>query len=214
MQQSVTKFNIFLGRVSLIILFFFNQSLLFAQQAKYLDSLTSILSTEKSKERKTETLLVLSEYLLSKDPFKALNYALDAESLAEESGNKKQLSKAQELAGKSYFYNGLVAESIKYFYRNLEIQKLQGSKSDLANAYANLGAAWLTDGNMKNAEYFILQAQSNMENSKISKVDSISVNFYSTIYNHLSLIYRSNNELDKAEKYSLQSIRVSQNKFV
>jgi len=209
--QPLTIFDFHLVRISLVIVFALNQSALFSQNSTYLDSLTSVLRTEQSKVSKTETLLLLCEYLLSLDPFKALNYSLDAESLAEESGNNKQLSKAQELAGKAYFYNGLVAESIKNFYRNLEIQKLHGSKSDLANAYANLGAAWLMDGDLKKAEDFFLQAQKTLGNPEMSRSDSISVNFNSTVYNNLSLVYRYKNELDKAEKYAVQSVLLARN---
>lgn len=177
----------------------------------YLDSLTTKLVNEKSKVKKTEILLLLSEYLLSIDPFKALNYALDATSLAEQSKNDIQLSKAHELVGKAFFYNGLIAESIKYFYKKLEIEKKSGSRTELAYAYANLGAVWLTQGDFNKAEDLFLQALTRLGNPEISKTDSLSININSTIYNNLSLVYRNKNQIDKAENYAFQSVLLSRN---
>lgn len=199
-------------RIILIFLFSHNHFELFSQQSKNVGSSTADrVDADLSKYRRIETLLKLSENQLSIDPFKALNYALQAGHLAEESSNPKQLSRAHILTGKAYFYHGLLAESIKYFYRDLEIQKNQGSPSDLANAYANLGAAWLVEGNVKKAQFFLLQALNIQGNKVLNKTDSISINFTATIYNNLSVIYRTKNELDKAEKYALESIRLSRN---
>ncbi|MFH0815328.1 MAG: tetratricopeptide repeat protein [Methanobacteriota archaeon] len=125
-----------------------------------------------------------------------------AASIFTDVGDKRGLSKALTGIGSSYFAIGDNKMALEYHEKAAKVIESIGDVRLLAYALANAGGVLIKTPNYKLAEINSLRAISILE--KLGETDKTA-----PIYQNLSLIYRGENNLDKALDYALKGHKIS-----
>jgi len=127
--------NKYLLFVSLVFI-----SYCFNAQNKQIDSLLTLLKTDKEDTNKVKHLNTLSdEYRLLGDYDKGLLYGKQALTLGKNIGYKKGIGNSYIETGNIYFVQGNSPEALKNYFASLKIMEETGNKYGIASLYNNIG---------------------------------------------------------------------------
>lgn len=121
-------------------------------QDSYIDSLKTLIETQKADTNKVNTLNELSYEFTNIGEYQiALNYASQAKSLSEKLNFKKGLADAYTKIGLIYKDQSNYPEALKNYFAALKIDEEAGNKSGVAYAYNNIGIIYKNQDNYKEA---------------------------------------------------------------
>jgi len=174
-----------------------------AQNAE-VDSLKSVIANAAEDSTKVKTLLVLAGKYHISDSSAAIQYASEAQDLAERIGYKTGLAYAYKSIGLTNFYNSVPLEAVLNWELSLstftEINDLQGQ----SNMLNNLGAIYFYQGDDAKALDYYLQSLRLAEGIK----DSLRI---ATALVNIGAVYSGKESShDLAAKYYKQSIEMSE----
>lgn len=174
-----------------------------------LDSLNYLLETAKNDSLKVHQLVAISrEYLVNNIPM-SLEYAQKALELAEKSKSEDLIGYSMFNLGVSYFNQGLLEISTKYFYKYLDIQKGLNNVKGTANALVNLGAIHLQLKQYEKSrgcfEHALEVFKKEADGDGINKPGIEII----TIYNNLGIVSQNLDESAKAVDYYSRGISLA-----
>jgi tetratricopeptide (TPR) repeat protein len=177
-----------------------------AQEQSKLDSLNVLLETAPNDSVRIYQLVNISrEYYTNNIPM-SLEFAQKALTLAEKGKDENLVAYSLFNLGRSYFNQGFLEISTKYFYRYLDIQKAINNSRGTAYALVNLGAIHLQLKQFeKSREFFEHGLETLNQLAKDDDVDKPGTDII-TIYNNLGIVSQNLGETDKAIDYYTRGI--------
>jgi serine phosphatase RsbU (regulator of sigma subunit)/Tfp pilus assembly protein PilF len=129
-------------------------------QVSIVDSLVANLENLKEDSTKVKLLNEIAGKLYRSDPQRAIEYANEAQALAERIKYKKGSALAFRYIGSSNYNQGYFVEAAINWERALEINKALNDDRSIANNLSNLGAIYAQFGDeTKSIEYFLQALQ-------------------------------------------------------
>jgi tetratricopeptide (TPR) repeat protein len=180
-----------------------------AQEQSKLDSLNTLLETAPNDSARIYQLVNISrEYSNNNMPL-SLEYAQKALTLAEKGKDENLLAYSLFNIARSYFNQGFLEISTRYFYRYLDIQKSINNSRGIAYALVNLGAIHLQLKQFeKSREFFENGLETLNQLAKDDRIDKPGTDII-TIYNNLGIASQNLNETDKAIDYYSRGISLA-----
>jgi signal transduction histidine kinase len=179
-----------LGKLILYIVFIL---LLFPLELKGQDpdSLIQSLQKETNDTIRIKAFIKIVKFYNSKEPIKALPYALSLVKLAEKVNNEKFLTASYNQLGITYYYLGNTNQSAELFLKVLKTNEKNNDSLGISRSLNNIGLAYQDDNAYtKSLEYF-----------KQSLDIKLKIKDYPTLwttYMNIGLSYNSLKEYDKA----------------
>lgn len=175
--------------VLLTVVFIIQMHVLVAQTPET-DSMELVLKSQKGVQR-IKTLQNLANYFVDNSPEKAIIFAKEALTLAEQMDSTHLNDLTFQMLGEAFFYQDDTTNASYYFRRLLDLRLKKGDKRLIGNAYNNLGILARTSKNYDEALYYY---QKSLE-YKFTLQDSAGI---STTYNNIGVVYESMNKYDEA----------------
>jgi len=192
-----------------ILFVVFTHSPLAAQNQKKLDSLNYLLETADNDSTRIYRLVAISQEYSSNNMPLSLEYAQKALTLAEKGKDENLLAYSLFNIARSYFNQGFLEISTRYFYRYLDIQKAINNSRGIAYALVNLGAIHLQLKQFeKSREFFENGLETLNQLAKDDRIDKPGSDII-TIYNNLGIATQNLNETDKAIDYYCRGISLA-----
>jgi len=186
-----------------------NNSPLAAQNLKKLDSLNYLLDTADNDSARIYRLVAISQEYSSNNMPLSLEFAQKALTLAEKGKDENLLAYSLFNIARSYFNQGFLEISTRYFYRYLDIQKSINNSKGIAYALVNLGAIHLQLKQFeKSREFFEKGLETLNQLAKDDRIDKPGTDII-TIYNNLGIASQNLNETDKAIDYYSRGISLA-----
>ena len=95
---------------------------------------------------RVNSLLQQSKENFTNDPDKAINLANEAKALADRIDFQKGKALALKNIGIVYYFQGKHLEALDYYTQSLEVFKIIGDNSGIANLYSNIGVVYYDRG--------------------------------------------------------------------
>lgn len=207
--KSMFSFQKFIKLVALVV-FILAYQFSFCQGKTKVDSLILQLKAAEIDSTKIFINIELSQFYLTSDLSKALEYAENAVELAKKSGNAEILSKSLNNIGNVCFNQGFFELALTHYYRYLEIQKSLGNEKGIAKALINIGAISLNMNSFEQSKDKFAEALKTfkeLERKSINKKYSAEI---ITIYNNLGIACQNLKEYKQAENYYQTGIDLAQ----
>ena len=190
-----------LHRLLLIIVIFFLVELVIAQNFQKVDSLQLSLKITENPKDKIETYLILSKELENSNPAKALEYANNANNLAEEIGYEKGILNSMITIADLHWIMTEYKEAMDFAVKSKELAEELGKTKELALSTHVIGRVYLGLGDYhKSAEYFF-ESLSLFE--KTNDKEGLIMAF-----NSIGSVYFAQNKYEKALEYSFKSMNI------
>jgi tetratricopeptide (TPR) repeat protein len=123
-----------------------------AGQQNKIDSILTLLKTDKSDSNKVNHLNILShEYIFINDHSNAKVYSEKALFLALKLNNPKVIANSYFNLGSAYSYTGDYPEALENYFAALEIRDKIGDKKEIANTYSSIASVYFHQRNFKDA---------------------------------------------------------------
>jgi two-component system, NarL family, sensor kinase len=162
------------------------------------DSLQTLLIRAKSDSQKVDILNQLSATFLSSDFKKALDFALQAQALAETSGNRSGAGKSLLSAGMANYFQGNFEKSIACYLESLDIYEHLSDTRGIILVLNELGTLEKKNEDIKNSEQHLLRALDLSHSIQDSGLIAHSMN-------NVGHVYELQNDLTKAMEYYMES---------
>jgi signal transduction histidine kinase len=119
------------------------------------DSLIHSLPKETNDTVRIKAFIKIVKFYNSKEPIKALPYALSLVKLAEKVNNEKFLSASYNQLGITYYYLGITNQSAELFLKVLKVNEKNNDSLGISRSLNNIGLAYQDDNAFeKSLEYF------------------------------------------------------------
>src|SRR6056297_2118955 len=164
------------------------------------DTLTQY-TNETEAQQNILQLLELSETYRSKNPDKALTYALSAIKISKETSNYEVWSKAEYLAGFAHYVQNDFKEAVEHFEKSLDLSDNHGFIESKAAALNRLGNTYQLMGQYEQALRFYQQALT--INKKLENNQEIARNL-----TNLGSIYRLFGNYELAINQHLEALKI------
>lgn len=164
------------------------------------DTLTHYTSEAEARQNILE-LLELSETIRSKNPDKALSYALSAIKISKETNDYELWNKAEYLAGFAYYIQNDFSEAIVHFEKSLEISETHDFAEGKAAALNRMGNTYQLMGQYEQALKFYQQAL--IINKEIDNNQEIARNL-----TNLGSIFRMFGNYEQAINQHLEALKI------
>ncbi|MGZ3749733.1 MAG: tetratricopeptide repeat-containing sensor histidine kinase [Bacteroidia bacterium] len=182
-------FNIKKHKTLYITFIYFLLGITAFSQNKRIDSLLSVLKTDKEDSVKTKHLnKITEEYLDIGEYAKALLYGEQSLALSQRLGDKKSVAEAYNNIGEGYWRKGDYPEALKNHFIALKIREEIKYKKGIASSYNYIGIIYAKQGNDKEALKYTqaslkLQLELNNKNAAASAYNNIG-NIYDNQHNY------------------------------
>src|SRR6056297_1124807 len=184
----------------LILLLVFHLSPTLSLADNRIDSLKKKLESAVDTNR-LGILYNLSVLTIANSPEKAISFANQLLSEAENTGRDDYISSAYTMLGEGYFYQNNIKKSTEYFKKDLALHKKNKNNDGMADAYNNLGIVYKNSGNLDKAlEYYKKSLKLDKQ-----KKDSASIAYS---YNNLGVLYFKKGAYKKALDYYKKSYQI------
>jgi tetratricopeptide (TPR) repeat protein len=175
-----------------------------AQEDPVLDSLFSVLKTQKEDTSKVNTLIRLTDQLgIAGDFERSLSYGAKAIQLAKKTGFKKGEMEAYYYVGYSYDDQRNYPEAIKNYTSSLKIAGETNNMKGICDANNNIGYVYAIQGNYPEAhKYFDLALAAGKASGNKKSLRSA--------YNNLGINFERQGNFPEAIKYDLEDLKISE----
>ena len=168
------------------------------------DSLENLLQKHRKKDTIRVNLLneTASEFRKT-DLDKSLQYAQEAQELAENLSYKKGFAESFRIIGICHYYKKDYPKALEYYQMSLEIEQELNNKSKISVCYRNIAIVYHSQGDYPKAlEYYQKSLKMNLELDNKKGVSSK--------YNSLGEIYKLQGNYPKALEYYQKSLKIDQ----
>jgi len=141
-------------------------------------------------------------YLLKRNQFQAEKYFSKALALAEKQSNIKRLGISYNDMAAVYRGQGKYGKALEFALKSLKYKTQTGSKTSIANSYANIGQIYLSLKDFEKAEQYLKTALNHVEQ------DDLSINAH--IIWSLATVYVRQDNYELAKYYFSQSEKIYQ----
>jgi len=172
-------------------------------QHKNLDSLQTLLNTAKSDSQKVVVLNQLSAGSRGGDFTKALDFALQAQGVAEASGNRAGLALSLLNAGMANYFQGHFEKSIDFYLKSLNIYEELEDTRGIISVLNELGTLEKKNDDIKNSEQHLLRALNLSHELNDSALIAHSMN-------NVGHVYELQGDLATAMKYYTESATIKE----
>lgn len=188
---------------TLIFLFsFIFFSSVIAQQVNT-DSVLTVLSQTKNKEKRVELLMFLSMEYEATDLDKAFDYAQKATREALKYNNDTLLSETYNNLANVYEYRGLTDSSLVFHQKALDIRLKHNNPIKIGDSYNNIGIAYDKLGDFPKALENYFKALRNYE----AKND---IEKQAMVLSNIGIVYKAQKEYEKAIEYYKKANKIYQ----
>ena len=153
---------------------------------------------------RVNSLLQQSKENFTNDPDKAISLANEAKALADRIDFQKGKALALKNIGIVYYFQGKHLEALDYYTQSLEVFKIIGDNSGIANLYSNIGVVYYDRGDDAKALENYLQSLKFSELAGDKFRILIALNNVGGVYNIKPATY------DKALEYYLKALSISE----
>ncbi len=153
---------------------------------------------------RVNSLLQQSKENFTNDPDKAISLANEAKALADRIDFQKGTALALKNIGIVYYFQGKHLEALDYYTQSLEVFKIIGDNSGIANLYSNIGVVYYDRGDDAKALENYLQSLKFSELAGDKFRILIALNNVGGVYNIKPATY------DKALEYYLKALSISE----
>ena len=189
------------NKILLLVINLLFLQLLSSQNFQNVDSLELSLKITENPKDKIETLLILSNELKNNDPAKALEYANNANNLAEEIDYEKGILNSMITIADLHWIMTEYKEAMDFAVKSKELAEELGETKELALSTHVIGRIYLGLGDYdKSAEYFF---ESLYLFEEINDKEGIILAF-----NSIGSVYFSQKKYEKALEYSFKSMNI------
>ena len=161
------------------------------------DSLIKSLDIESNDTIRIKAFIKIVKFYNSKEPIKALPFAISLKKLAEKVNNEKFLNASYNQLGITYFFLGNIDQSAELFLKVLKTNEKNNDSLGISRSLNNIGLAYQEDkAYLKSLEYF-----------KQSLDIKLKIKDYPTLwttYMNIGLSYSSLHEYNEALKNYFQ----------
>lgn len=178
---------------TLIFLFLFIFCPVVAQQVNT-DSVLTVLSQTKNKEKRVELLMFLSMEYEATDLDKAFDYAQKATCEALKYNNDTLLSETYNNLANVYEYRGLTDSSLVFHQKALNIRLKHKNPIKIGDSYNNIGIAYDKSGDFPKALENYFKALRNYEEKNDIEKQAMALS-------NIGIVYKSQKEYEKALEY-------------
>lgn len=186
----------------LIIVILFSDYLTFSQSDGQ-DSLKSLLVQSKHDTNRVYLLIELSKHNARISPDEAINYGLEADSIADNLNFKKGRALALKYIGMAYYFQAKYLETIQYWKQSHDVFEALGDTKGVANMLSNIGAIYFNQGDDTKAIEMYLRTL------KVAETigDTLRI---ATVLNNIGGVYNNKDATrDKAISYFLRAYELS-----
>lgn len=163
----------------------------YAQKKDYVDSLNKVLLSKPHDTVEVLTYCKLASEYRYNEPEKALKYAADALSRAQEIGFQEGISRSNQVFGLINMNQGNFDKALEFYLKALTIDHARGNKNAISISNNNIGMVYWNQGNYEKAlKYYLISLKIDEELGNQSGMASS--------FNNIGLIYWAQNNLDKA----------------
>lgn len=189
-----------MSKIRFAVIVFFLMSSFSIAQNRTIDSLKNNLILTKENTLKVDILNDLSWEYSDSDPERSMEYATQAQSLAEKLNYKKGLSSAYSNEASFYRDKSNYPEAMKRYLKCLQLKKEINDLPGLASTYTNIGIVYKLQGNYKEVlSYYLLSLKTRQQvGSQKEIADS---------YNNIGNLFWAQGEFDKALEYHFSALK-------
>ena len=166
-----------------------------------IEELKAKLETENDSVKFETYRSLVTEYVKNGDFNSALLYANKSSYIGKKIKNKKFIGKSYNLIGGVYFYQGKVAEALKFYLRALNIFEAIQYQHGLSQTYVNLGIIHGELGEYEKAAIYFNNAVN--INIKINNKNGLGY-----AYINLGIVYKFTGQIEKAIQVELKAIEI------
>lgn len=182
-----------------LFLFIFFTNVSFSQIN--VDSLESLLPLKQGLE-KASILNELSYSYWNSNPVKGMEYAKIAYEIASEKGSKKEMAKAIQNIGVSYWAEGEVDNALGYFEKAMPLYVELNDYKGQASVLTNFGVAYKTLSDFENSLKYYIKSLEICEERGFTEMRRKTLG-------NVSLVYLALHNHDKASEYVQEAISLS-----
>lgn len=158
------------------------------------DSLLTLLSQTKNKEKRVELLMFLSMEYEASNLDKAFDYAQKATREALKYNNDTLLSEAYNNLANVYEYRGLTDSSLVFHQKSLDIRIKHKNPIKIGDSYNNIGIAYDKSGDFPKALENYFKALRNYESKNDIEKQAMALS-------NIGIVYKAQKEYEKALEY-------------
>lgn len=181
-------------RTKVIFLFSFIFCCPVVAQQVNTDSLLTVLSQTKDKEKRVKLLLFLSMEYEAKNLDKAFDYAQKATREALKYNNDTLLSETYNNLANVYEYRGLTDSSLVFHQKALNIRLKHKNPIKIGDSYNNIGIAYDKSGDFPKALENYFKALRNYESKNDIEKQAMALS-------NIGIVYKAQKEYEKALEY-------------
>jgi len=147
---------------------------------KKVDSLQSIIDTEKTDTGKVSLLIQIARVQETTDRLKAFDNANIAYALAQKSGNKHKIGECLNYLGDLNWFSGDYTSASNYYFKALKLFEDINDKAGIAECYRNIGWIYLGQNSFKKAlenynKSLTINTQLNLKAKVLANYDDIGI---------------------------------------
>ncbi len=172
-----------------------------AQATADTDSLITVYKRTNDDRSRIGLAMDISSALANKEPDLALIYSNEALLIAEKIKDKDLIEAANHNAGVVNFEAGLLENSVKYFYKCLEIARENQNTHKITTALVNISAVSLASHQYDSVEQRLQSALTYLSERYREEGDTTIAMGLSSVYNNLGVIAVEEKDYHKAVEY-------------
>jgi class 3 adenylate cyclase/tetratricopeptide (TPR) repeat protein len=192
-------------RVSVILFFFFYLIITPGQfaQDREIDSLSLLIEQSQPDTGKVNNLILMSGKYCRTDKAKAINFAIEAQELAEKLNFNKGVAYSLKALGMAYYFQGEIPDALVYWQQSLQKFEEIGDQLGMSNMLNNLGAVYFVGGDDNKAvEYYI-------PSLKISEQIKDTLRIATALLNIGAVYFNKSETHDRALEYYKRALPLS-----
>lgn len=197
------------AKAALFILFYFSPLLwreagveVFAQNKK-IDSLLTLLKTEKVDTNRVKQLISLSSKYSYFNPDSSIFYATQAKKIAEKINNKKFLAISYEELGWNNSQLAYYPQAIDYYLKAIKLNEELGNNDEISITYGSIGIVYKDQGDfIKALDYFF---------KALKIADELGdKNLIGTWLGNVGIVYSDQANYPKALEYYFRALKIAE----
>lgn len=183
----------------LFVLAFVTVDILFAQETKKIDSLTTLLQKKLNPTERLNALIMIANEYADLMPMASIDYANQAFALAEVAKKRQEIGRIYRIIGEAYHTQGIYDKSLEYYFKAEHIFEQIKDSLRLMSIYNQIGIAFKYQENYDKALQFYYKA---LAIGEIKQEEDLGA-----MRNNVAVIYYKKKEYDKAIEITQRNLQ-------